>query len=283
MKRFLQLFQTLFRRYFMSIFWKTKKHFWDNIKNSNLSFDIIIPCIDKDKTSIWDCIDALRKNLKHPITGINIICPHNQNNIEKIAKEKWCNIIYEDTIVPFKKQDINYITNNWKDRSWWLFQQLIKFYYSYKSNSKYYYVIDSDTILTSNQIFEDNWKIIYLFSDENHKPYYKNYERLLWEEKTAPLSFVAHQMVFNKDYVDKLIKKIEKKHNTDFISALIGTIDKNEGSWFSEFETYWNYLYKYHRNEIIVEYRMNKRVKDSEKNYEKYRNKYRSVSKHHYL
>ena len=270
-----------YRRYFKSKKYKSKSHFWNNIKWSNLPLEIIIPCIDKDKTTIWECIDSLRDRLKHPITSINIICPHNQDNIEKIAKDKWCNIIYEDAVVPIKKEEIKYITKEWKNRAGRLFQQLIKLFYAYKTNSNYYYVIDSDTILMSEQVFEDKWKIIYLFSDENHKPYYKNYEKLLWEKKTAPMSFVAHQMVFNKNYVNELIKKIENIHNTDFISALINTIDTRENSWFSEFELYGNYMYKYHKDEIMVEYRFNKRVKESEKNYEKYKN-YRSVSKHHY-
>lgn len=70
---------------------------------------------------------------------------------------------------------------------------------------------------------------------------FDTYRRLLGEEATGPslsVFFVSHYMFFKKKWVKELKKIIEARHHTNWYTAIINSVDKNEWDSFSEYETY---------------------------------------------
>lgn len=248
---------------------------------SPVKIDVIIPAHEKDSDVLPYVIDAVRKNVNHPIGNI-VIVSYNAGKIQTVCKEKRCKFVNEDTVLPVTKDEIKYIVNGF-DRSGWLFQQLLKLGGDHLSSQEHYLILDADTVFINPKIFEYKGKFIFDCSDEYHKPYFNTYEKLLGTRAKCPLSFVSHTMLIEKAKLENLRKEIENKHKTVWYEAIINNIDKTEVSGFSEYETYGNYVFSHYPKEIILEYWYNLSLKRSEvRNIEslkkRFSNKYKSLS-----
>jgi hypothetical protein len=88
---------------------------------------------------------------------------------------------------------------------------------------------------------------------EHHIPYFKTIN-VLFDGSVSKLinkSFIAEHMMIDRDIMIEMITKIENNKNIKgsiFFEKILFAIDKDEisGSGFSEFETYGNYVLKYH-------------------------------------
>ncbi|MBE7445840.1 MAG: FkbM family methyltransferase [Planctomycetia bacterium] len=255
------------------------------IPQSSIKIDIIIPAHEKDADVLPYVIDAVRKNVNHPIGNI-IIISYNSDKILTICTAKQCIFVNENTVLPITKNDIKHIVNG-SDRTGWLFQQLLKLGGERLSSQEHYLILDADTIFIRPHVFEFQGKTIFYCSDEYHKPYFTMYERLLGIKAKCPLSFVSHTMLIEKTKLENLRKEIENKHKTTWYEAIINNIDKSEGSGFSEYETYGNYVFSHYSKEIILEYWFNLslakgEIKNIENLKKQFLNKYKSISFHSY-
>ena len=78
--------------------------------------------------------------------------------------------------------------------------------------------------------------------------------------KHHPLSGISHHMFFDTDIINELIKLVEEYHfNKNNIKKLfwkifLELVDINHynGSGASEYEIYFNYMYLYHKNDIVI-------------------------------
>jgi len=247
--------------------------------------DIVIPTIEKDFGLLGVVIDSINKNIEHPINNIYIISKINTELIN-FCKQKQIILVDEETILGYSKKNINYISNG-IDRSGWLFQQLLKLGADKITECENYLVIDSDTVLINKHCFLKNNKFILFESSEYHKKYFETYKKLLREDARHNLSFISHMMLFNKDVLISLKNKIEESTNKKWDEAIIELIDNSDGSYFSEFETYGNFLVEQKDVKIIFAPFYNKHLKENiSMNYEelakKYSNNYNSVSFHNY-
>jgi hypothetical protein len=139
----------------------------------------------------------------------------------------------------------------------WYFQQFLKMAYSFKSETQYYLIWDSDTIpLNPIHFFindGDKLKCMFTMKDEHHVPYFKTIN-VLFDGKVFKLtnkSFIAEHMMIDKDIMLEIIHKIDdnaKIPGNNFFEKILYAIDRNEisSSGFSEFETYGNYVLKYY-------------------------------------
>jgi hypothetical protein len=96
-------------------------------------------------------------------------------------------------------------------------------------------------------------KCLFTMKSEHHIPYFKTINVLFDGVvfKLTNKSFIAEQMMINKDIMIEIIERIENNRNIDgnkFFEKILYAIDRNEvtGAGFSEFETYGNYVLKYY-------------------------------------
>lgn len=230
--------------------------------------DVLIPAIEKDLEVLGYVIDSARRNIIHPIGKIFIIAPES-TNIMKLSVEKNCKFVNENKVLPLTKKDIDYCPKKGNariDRSGWLFQQLLKLSGDTLSSQDGFLVLDADTVLVRPHTFERDGKTVFFYRDLYYKPYFDTYRRLFGEDALCPnfsIFFVSHYMFFKKKRVAELKKRIETRHNTNWYTAILNNINKNQWDSFSEFETYGNFMFKNHPHEMILKKRHNLSLKRS--------------------
>jgi glycosyltransferase involved in cell wall biosynthesis len=256
--------------------------FGKDIIPSKIPIDILITATQKDIEVLNKCIEGVLTYLKHPISNIFVITPENVS-ISNL-KEKY-NIIHviENTLPIIQKEDIDYKVNG-IDRSGWLFQQLVKFSADYICKEEHILILDADTVLVSEQKYENNGKLILLISDEFHSTYLDVYTKLTGFYPGSLLSSVCHSQIINKIHLTSLKSHIAKKNNCKWDEAIVKFTDKLNISGFSEYETYGQWVMQNYKQNYIREYYFN----IAEKNRFYSRNKIklsniRSVSYHSYL
>ncbi|MBP1964274.1 DUF6492 family protein [Paenibacillus aceris] len=203
--------------------------------------DVLIPAIEKDLGTLPHVIDAVRKFVKHPIREIIIVAPRKQRILD-LCYNKRCRFVDEDTVLPITKKDIHYQSKTW-DRSGWLYQQLLKLSGDTICTSKYYLVIDADTMLIRPHVFKVGDKTVFYCRNWSQSEYFKTYTKLMGRNRSARSSFVTHYMLFERSKVKQLKQAIESRHNRSWYSAIIRSMNKSKQFAFSEFETYGNFLY----------------------------------------
>lgn len=253
--------------------------------SSEVMIDVIIPSAQKDLAILPFTIRSVRDNAKHPINEIIVIAPQSQRIIALCEKEN-CKYLNEETVLPFTKSSINYVVDG-KDRSGWIFQQLLKLSLDEISSTEYFLVIDADTILIRPHTFLCKGKTFFLYSEEYHLPYFQAYHRLLGERAQSPVSFVSHYMLFHKPVLYQLKRNIEEQNNMTWYNAIIGSIDKAEMSGFSEYETYGNFMLSYYPDDIKRLYSFNlslsrSKVKEIPQLARELGSRYNSISFHDY-
>jgi glycosyltransferase involved in cell wall biosynthesis len=267
-------------------FQKTKKIKFDVSDCSEDVIDVVIPTITKDFDNLSIVIENLKLNLGNKINKLYIVSK-NDSEIIGFCEENKIHFVDEDSVLGYSKQRINYKVNQ-ANRSGWLFQQLIKLNSDSFVQSENYLVIDSDTVLINKHCFIDKQgKYLFQQSEEWHKPYRKTFESILKKAPKSNLSFVSHMMIFNKKILSELKSEIEEIHNKKWDEVIIDNIDENEMSYFSEFETYGNYIFEKYPSKINIVPFYNKslhksHIHDIKNLSENLKSKYNSLSFHDY-
>ena len=253
---------------------------------SDIPIDVVFTAIDKDYDVLAHAIDSVRKHVKHSIGDIVIISPKSET-IMNLCKMKKCVFVNEDTVLPITRRDIKYIVNG-KDRSGWLFQQLLKWEAEKYVKNGYFLIAEADTIFCRPQVFISNGKVILPVSNQLcHIPYFIAYQKLLGKNILPLMNFTSHHSLFQKDKLAILKKKIEKHTKAKWYKAIINSVDINEGSSVSDYETYGQFVYSNYPREFILEHWFNLSLsrpvldKIPEMLKENYR-KYKAISFHSY-
>ena len=65
-------------------------------------------------------------------------------------------------------------------------------------------------------------------------------------------SGICHHMIFETKYVKEIIEIVEKNHNDLFYNIFLKNIHLNhiKNSGASEYEIYFNYIFKYHEDDV---------------------------------
>ncbi|NQX65893.1 hypothetical protein HQN90_07100 [Paenibacillus alba] len=223
---------------------------------SRTPIDVLIPAIEKDLGTLPLVIDAVRKYVKHPIKEIIIVAPKKQRILDLCSK-KGCRFVHEDTVLPITKKDIHYQSKTW-NRSGWLYQQLLKLSGDTLCSSEYYMVIDADTVLIRPHVFKVGNKTVFYCRNWSQGEYFNTYKKLMGKDRKARLSFVTHYMLLEKSKVKQLKQTIETKHNRNWYSAIMRSMNRTKQFAFSEFETYGNFLYSSSPDRMILKPARNK-------------------------
>ncbi len=254
-----------------------------NRLSKRAKIDILIPAIEKDLKTLPFVIDAVRKQVKHPIGQILIVAPK-RRRIMQLCKIKKCKFVDENTVLPIDKKQIRYRSKKW-ERSGWLFQQLLKLSGDTLCTSENFLVIDADTVLIRPHVFIAGKKTVFYCRNWSRPEYFKTYIKLLGKKPASPSSLVAHYMLLNKSKLKQLKRTIEAKHQTKWYLAILRKMDKSKQYAFSEFETYGNFFYSSQPGKVILKKALNKSLnvnigQITPKRMRALAKKYRSISFH---
>jgi len=252
---------------------------------SEMKIDIIIPAIGKDLIVLPLVVASARKYILHPIGRIKIISPESKQ-IREFCKDNDCDFIDENVVAPLVKEGIGYVVGG-KNRSGWLFQQIVKLAAETISNEDNFLILDADTVFIRPQVFETEGKIIFDISDEYNPSYFKPMEELLGFKSDLPFSFVSHHALMNRRFLTEFKKEIEKRIQLPWYNAILECTDFSVASGFSEYETYGNLYFHKAKDKMVLEYWHNLSLsrRDISKIVEltkKYSRKYKTISFHDY-
>ena len=212
-----------------------------------IAFDIVIPVGPNDKDIIYKQIEYTKKNIIG-YRNIYLVCYDPTINIDGC-------ITINENIFPFSIDTVSNIHGKLNRNGWYL-QQLLKMYalMIIPDILDKCLVIDADTFFLKPTEFIKNNKCLYNFGSEYHRPYFvhmlKLDEELIKVDKTK--SGICHHMIFEKKYINELINKIEKNHNDKFYNIFLKMVTEFNGSGASEYEIYFNYMFKNYSNNVEI-------------------------------
>jgi FkbM family methyltransferase len=229
---------------------KYEHKYYLNLEHSlNNMFDIVIPVGPNDADKIYKQIEFTKRNIVG-YRNIYLICYDPNVAIDGC-------ITINENIFPFSIESVSDIHGKLPRNGWYL-QQLIKLYalLIIPDILDKCLVIDADTFFLRPTVFVENNKCLYNFGSEYHPSYFSHMLKLDKQltKEYPEKSGICHHMMFEKKYVNELITKIEKIHNDKFYNVFLKMVTETEfpGCGASEYEIYFNYIFKNHRNNVEI-------------------------------
>lgn len=212
------------------------------------NFDVVVPVGPNDVSVIHRQLDHVKKNVIG-YREIYLVTP------DPILKVDGCITIDEKLHYPFNKQTVAEYHGKLR-RNGWYYQQLLKLYAGFciPGILERYLVIDSDTFFMKPTKFVRNGKCMFNWGTEYHKSYFEHMKRIhpgLVRVDPAK-SGICHNMIFETKYLRQLFDMVEKKHKDKFYNVFLKLITDKEKSGASEYEIYFNYMCKFHWNDILL-------------------------------
>lgn len=211
-----------------------------------INFDIFQTVGPKDFEIINETLKVNKKN----ILGYSQIYLFNESKNFNLRGIK--NV--DESLFPFTFEYVQNKIEN-KSRAGWIYAQLVKFYFSYlHEGNDNVLVVDSDVFFTEKINFLDQSnKPIFTVSDEYHQPYFDHMLRVHpGLIRAYEKSGISHHMFFNKKLLTDMIEKVEKFHKKPFYEVYLDELDGNENSPSSEYEIYFHFILKYHKDKYSI-------------------------------
>ena len=215
-----------------------------SLRAAEVPIDIVIPIIKKDLHILPLCLEGVRKCVAHPIKNIYIVAP-NDVEIVNFCDSNKLTFVNERDVLGISPQDIglqiSYPDGSKRERSGWLFQQLIKLS-GRIGTCRYYLCIDADHVLIRPHVFlTDKYETVFYMSYEMNQPYYDNILRLIPGLELSTLSYVDHKMLFDKEIITRLHNILNSESEDAWVGTIIDSYDRSCETGFSEFELYGNF------------------------------------------
>lgn len=250
-------------------------------------FDIVIPVHKKDLAVLEYCIDAARKKIVGARRIITISVEKYTDNAE------W----FPESQFPFSMDFVREYTQN---SCGWYFQQLLKLYAPLviPGISENVLILDSDTVFFRTTKMFDNFGRPFYNTSKDKKIYRKPFDiaveehiMKLWpaiSREHLPAEFkgisgVCHSMIFNREIILELFKKVEEYDGSGDKFYKIFLKHANYNHCASEYQIYFNFLLIFHKEKFAI--RKLKYKNTADLNIKKYRKrlKYSYCSFHSYL
>jgi hypothetical protein len=218
-----------------------------NKNSTNNLFDILIPAGPEDREIVTKQIEFTKKNIIG-YRNIYLIC------YDPTITLDGC-ITINENIFPFTIDTVAKFHGKLSRNGWYL-QQLLKLYAGIVIPNilDKYLVIDSDTFFLKPTTFIENGKCLYNYGDTDWPPYFVHMHKLVNFKNIEAKSGICHHMMFETKYVTELIKMVEHKHGDTFYNTFIKLVSASDytGSGASEYEIYFNYILKNHKDKITI-------------------------------
>lgn len=219
-----------------------------------MTYDILVSHGPSDDDILPYTISQIRKYVKD-FRNIYIVSHDAEIDLFNEDVFKGTKVIDEKTF-PFSIKDVDKFIQTPK-RNAWYFQQLLKLYASLVIEEILddYVVVDADTLFLKDISFKSGERYMVNMGDEHHIPYFEHMKRLHPSfEKMVKLSGITHHMIFNRTIVIEMMNLVERHHNsTPFWEVFLKEVvpEQRHGSGASEYEMYFNYMLKNHKDKII--------------------------------
>lgn len=222
---------------------------------NNGTFDIVIPVGPNEEELIRSQMEYTRKHVVG-FRNIYLVC------VNPDVKIDGCITIDEKSFFV----NINHVAQihggKRRKRNGWYLQQLLKWYafQCIPGILDKYLIIDADTYFLRPTTFIKDGKCLYNWSGENHQPYFRHIEKLdiglrrMFRDKSG----ICHHMLVEARFLQEIIDVVEKVHNDKFYNVMLRLVENTslhnaeyeESSGFSEYELYFNYIMKYHAEDV---------------------------------
>jgi len=215
------------------------------LQNVKHMFDIVIPVGPHDQS-------VIRTQIIY--TKINVV---GYRHIYLISSDPTLHvdgcITVDEAIFPFTMRTVEEHHGKLERNGWYL-QQLFKLYAGMIPGILHtYLVIDADTFFLRPTVFMKDGKCLYNVGTEFHKPYFEHMKRLdTGFTKVLSVSGICHHMMFEKAYLNELFARVEHNHQDVFYRIFLKMVTEVEGAGASEYELYFNYMLRYHKNHVMV-------------------------------
>ncbi|MEP5625311.1 MAG: DUF6492 family protein, partial [Hyphomicrobiales bacterium] len=173
--------------------------------------------------------------------------------------------IDENDVLPQIAKDDEFVLNG-RNRNGWMRQQIIKLLaFNLVPEAESILIFDTDTAPINPVSFRKNGNPILFSSNEFICSYHKMATVLTGLPRQSRYSFVAHCMMFEKHWLEKLQHKIEQHTGLPWIEAIYKNLDKTTDAAFSEYELYGDFVYQMaDKGKVKREYWHNRKIKKSE-------------------
>lgn len=202
-----------------------------------LPAEVVYVATDKDLATLPRSIASLGLCRGVEVRSIVIIGPPG-SQIENFAHERGLRFCSEVEVLGFGPEKYTYPIGSDGNRSGWLFQQMVKLGWAYKSNSPAYIVLDADTIILNPVSFINNGRYILYRSEEWRSSYAAAVQCVIGARDRSLLSFVAHMMIFESESVRQMLGEIEDAKSASWTDVIARTRSLDELSCFSEYQLY---------------------------------------------
>ena len=235
--------------------------------------DLLIPVCEKDLSILPLALEGARRQIQHPIAAIYILAAPSPL-VEAFCREHDCRFVDESSVLGYDARSLDVKCGpEQANRSGWIFQQLLKLS-GRVGESRYFLTLDSDHILLRPHTFlTRDGRTVFYGSREYNKPYYENIERLIGFYPDTRLSYVAHKMLFDREYLAALREELERRHGKPWDRVVVDSLDRQHISGFSEFELYGNWVPA--ERKLHLPWRAHSLTQDKRADYDTLRRKYR--------
>ncbi len=287
----------VFIKFFLEIFLKIRRVLllrFCNKKEVNLldslnyEIDLVYVTHSKDSDIFVKSLNSALEHVRHRINQIIVVYPEKDKFIFRQLLINYSYQEYTDEALLAEfigERGIGKIVKQPKASNW-LKQQILKLLVSYKTFSKEYLVVDSDTIFIDDIVFIANKKPIFYYSDELHFRYKKFIKKVLKTWNYSFRSYIAHMMVFDKNIVDQMLRELSNNSDSNYITnSLESIIDSHsfiDNCVLSEYELYSFYVRNKYRNGYYTDYWRNLPMSNLEYDKVFHSKKFYSLSFHHY-
>ena len=213
--------------------------------NTNNQFDILIPVGPEDREIVIKQIEFTKKNIIG-YRNIYLIC------YDPTITLDGC-ITINENIFPFTIDTVAKFHGKLSRNGWYL-QQLLKLYAGIiiPNILDKYLVIDSDTFFLKPTTFIKNGKCLYTYRCDGWDTYFAHMHKLVNFKNIEAKSGICHHMIFETKYVKELINMVENKHGDLFYNVFLKLVTEINASGASEYEIYFNYILKNHKDQITI-------------------------------
>jgi hypothetical protein len=208
------------------------------VPDKESSLTVMIPCSSKDFLILPIVIQAARSNIRNPILEIVVVTPE----VELVPKNLGSIKIISDYHF-LGQPKVKKLLADLKMDSGWIKQQLIKILFCLQSTESNILILDADTILTKPKLYVSGNKQILSFAYEYHLPYIQHLKSFLPLVHDFGLTFVTHHQLWQKDIVNDI-------WSGDRLNDWLQSMDKNQLSPISEYNTYGLYAYNFSQDRI---------------------------------
>jgi len=210
----------------------------NDLPDLETSLTVLIPCSMKDFSLLPKVINEAKLNIKNQIFEIVIITPDPNLLPSGLGPLR----ILSDKHFLDQSQ-IQILLEGLNCDSGWIKQQLIKILFCLQDSAKNILILDADTILTKPKIYIRGETQLLSFAYEYHEPYIDHIKQVFPKIYDFGLTFVSHHQLWQKDIVHDIWSGSGLK---DWLHSM----DKNELSPISEYNTYGLYMYNFHSERV---------------------------------